>query len=754
MIERAFRFVLRHRVAVVVVVAVVTLASLASASRMVVASSIGGLFLGDVPAYYDYLERTKAFGNDEAFVVAYEHPDPASREALDQLRGAVDAIESWPEVARVTSLLDAVEVTGEGGSLSITPYEELATDLGGAEARRRLMADPRYVGAVMAEDGSAAAILIELTVDPLRPVEKGPLLVGETLDALEVAGFARSGLHRAGDPAVIAAVMDESYRSMSRLFPLSGLFLLFTVWLLFGRFTPAAMAMGIGLISVAWTVGFNSLLSREFSIFAALTPAIVLTVAFSDIVHLWSAYVLELRSGKAKEEAIVAVSREVGAACLLTSVTTGLGFLSLMAIPTPMSREMGMVLGFGVCVALLLAVTLVPVALSWMKTPDTDGSAVAQRWVDRLVDGCRRVSTQRPWWVLAGFALALVPIGWGAGQFGLEADFAQRFDEEHELRRDIRWLEDRFAGASTLEVFIEAREPGGLVKGDLLGRIAAFQDAMVEAEGVDRAYSAVDAVRAAEGALTGTQRVPTEPNAVSQRLLLLEMADSERTADMLAAWLDFDRTLMRIQLRTTVHGFLSTGELGDRLEAMGQEALGDVAEVEVTGLAYLLGASFNEMTEGQKNALILSFLLIAVMMAIGLRSVRVGALSMVPNMLPLAVLVAYAGVRWGDTDTDIMICCVMAIGIGVDDTIHFLMRYRVSRQAGMGTTDALDETFRFAGRGIVMTTVILCAGFAPFAISDYFTIDLLGTGLPMVLIVALIADLLLVPAAIAAFARD
>ena len=748
MIERIFRFVLRHRVAVLVFCAVVTLLSVLSASRMVIASSIGGLFLGDVPEYADYLEKAEAFGNDEAFVAAYEHPNPLDPAALESLRHAVETIEGWPDVASVTSLLDAVDIRSVDGALVVQPYADIAREVGGEEARRRLLADPRYAGTVLAEDGSAGAILVELAVDPLRPVERGPALVGATLNELEAAGFPRPGLHRAGDPAVIAEVMEQSYRNISRLFPLSIVALLAIVLLLFGRLAPALMAMGIGLISVVWTVGFNSLLAREFSIFAALVPAIVLTVAFSDIVHLWSAYIIELRDGKPKDEAIVAISHEVGAACLLTSATTGLGFLSLATVPTPLSRELGVVLGFGVCVALLLAVTLVPVALSWMKTPDLAGNARAHRWLDAVVEGCADLSTRHARAVLVFFLVLLVPLGIGASRFELEADFAQRFSEDNSLRVDQRWFEERFAGASTLEVFVAAKVPGGLMESELFGRVAAFQDELAALPSVDRAFSAVDAIRASHGALSGRPGLPTEPNAVPQHLLLLDLADSERAGKMLDSWLDFDRTQMRMQLRTTEHGFLATGIMGDRIEALAAERLGDVATVEVTGLAYLLGSSFNKITAGQRNALLLSFVLITVLMSLGLKSARIGVVSMLPNLLPLLALLAYAGYRWDTVDTDIFVVCIMAVGIGVDDTIHFLMRYRVESGRDVPRAEAVRRTFRYAGRGIVMTTVILCAGFLPFALSDYFTVNLLGTALPGVLIAALVADLLLVPAMI------
>ncbi len=745
MIERIFRFVLRHRVAVVVLCGLVTLASWGMASRMVIASSVGGLFLDDVPEYHQYLERARAFGNDEAFVVAYEHPAPMSAEAVGWLEQAVESIEAWPDVEAVHSLLDAVEIRSDDGALVVQPWTELVAE--DPATLDRLLADERYSGLFIAPDGSAAALVVELTVDPLRPVESGPLLVGDALDALASAGFAREGLHRAGYPAVVAEVMSESYKNVSRLFPLSAIALLLVVLLLFRRLAPALMAMGIGLISVSWTVGFNALITREFSIFAALVPAIVLTVAFSDIVHLWSAYLLELRSGKSKDQAIIAISGEVGAACLLTSATTGIGFLSLASVPTPMSRQLGVVLGFGVGVALLLAVTLVPIALSWMKTPEA-GEHRVDTFLDGVIGWCSDVSTKHARAVLVVFAILLVPLGMGAARFTLEADFAQRFDEDNSLRVDLRWFEERFAGASTIELFVDAASTGGLMDTELFGRVAGLQEAIEAMPEVDAVASPVDAIRTIHAALTtGMGALPTAPRAIPQYLLLLDMADAERSRTILESWFDFDRTSLRMQLRINVHGFLSMGHLGVRIAELAEERLGDDAQVTVTGLGFLLGWAFNGIVAGQQRALGLSFLVIALLMAIGLRSVRVGLISMVPNLLPLFALVAYAGFRWDQVDTDLMIVAVMAIGIGVDDTIHFLMRYRIESDR-LDVDEALSRTFGFAGRGIVMTTVILCVGFLPFALSDYFTINLLGTGLPGVLVTALIADLLLVPALI------
>jgi hypothetical protein len=161
---------------------------------------------------------------------------------------------------------------------------------------------------------------------------------------------------------------------------------------------------------------------------------------------------------------------------------------------------------------------------------------------------------------------------------------------------------------------------------------------------------------------------------------------------------------------------------------------------------YLLGDWLDDVVRGQRNGLLVSLAVIALMMVVALRSWRVGLLSMIPNVLPLLAIGGWIGWTWDQVDSDTLIPAILAIGIGVDDTIHFLVRYRVEAARSEDVRAALDRTFRFAGRAIVMTTVILVVGFAPFALSDYFTTRLFGTLLPLSLAVALLADLLLVPA--------
>ena len=512
MLRSAFTFVLDHRRLVLLVCVLISALAAASASRLVVASSIGQLFLDEEPRYPRYQELTREFGSDEFFLIAYDDASPLRSASLERLEQVRDRLLAWPEVERVHSLLDAVELRGVDGALEVRSYADAAREGDPGRAWQALLADPDYRGTLLASDGSGAAVLIELEVDPYRPAERGPALVGEALDAFVAAGYPRQDLHRAGFSAVVSEVMQQSVINMQRLFPLSALALLLTVLALFRRLAPALMAMGVALVAVLWTIGFSALLDRHFSIFTAMVPSAILTVAFSDIVHLWSAYLLELKRGASRREAILAISEEVGSACLLTSVTTFVGFLSLSAVPTPVSRLLGVTLGFGVGMALLLAVTLVPVLLSYMAVPDQRRDDPVQRWLDRTVRGAARLSTRRAGLVVAVFGLTLIPISYGVATFSMEADFAKRFPETSEFGLDQRYVSERYAGTTTVDVFIHAPEPGGLLPTERFASVAALQDALEALPEVDAVSSPVDLVRALHGALAPSESGSSPPS--------------------------------------------------------------------------------------------------------------------------------------------------------------------------------------------------------------------------------------------------
>jgi hypothetical protein len=747
--RRFLGFIIERRVWFLALTVLITLASGYSISRGVVASSVANLFLGESPAFQRYKERVRVFGNDELLIIGIEDEGLLTGEGLARLERAVERVRGLPDVAYVDSVLDVPRIRGEDGLITIESYVRALREgrEDAATLRRELAEDPLAGGLVISRDGRHGAVVVELTFDQDRPAERGPSIVEAVLRIFREAGYAPEQLHRTGYLAMLSEIMVQTVYSLTRLLPLVVIVLGGSVYLLFRRFWPVLITMGVSFIAAIWTMGFAVLLDRNINVLLAMVPAVVLIVSFSDVIHLCSAYLLELGRGEPKAEAVRKSGEDVGVACLYTSLTTFVGFVALSLVPTPVFRQLGLVLGFGVAVALLLAMTLTPI-LFWIlpaPRPWRRGvTSLVQDWLDRFLAGIDRLVCARPRLVAGVFLAAALIAAAGVAQLHIETEFTERLDEENSLRQDERFFQEHFAGATTLEAFIDAPPGRDLLDPEVFRAVAALESELAALPEVDSAVSLVDLMRLLHQELApeSAAELPGTREALAQYLLLLEM--SEHTE--LERFVDFDRRTMRLALRLNVGGVRSVYGVGQQAERIAARVLPAGMGFEATGLIHLLGQWLDDILVGQRNGLIFAFVTIALMMIVGLRSVRVGLWSMAPNVIPILFLGGYLGWCWENVDSDTIAIGMIAIGIGVDDTIHFLMRLRHEVSRSGSTVAALHDTFHFSGRAIVMTSVILVAGFSPFMLSDYFSTHIMGTLLPFALIAALVADLFLTPA--------
>ena len=745
------KLIIRYRILVLAAILLITAGFAAIASQGVIASSIGNLFFGDDhPEYRDYTQRIREFANDEVVIIAYDDPDFLTPTKLEKLQQIHKKIEAISDVGRVDSLINAQHTYAIDDTLYVEKYSD--------EIRRRpeekedilaaLKIDRLIRGLLVSESGQQSTVMIELEPDDTRPVERGPLVVREVFDIFEEGGHQRKDLHQVGLIATLSEIMVQSQYNLTRLFPVVCISLLIVLYIMFHRFWPVFITLVVSLLAVIWTVGFAVLLDRNINIFVTFAPAVILIVTTSDVIHLCSAYMLELSQGKAKAEAIFTSGREVGTACLMTSITTFLGFVSMSMVPVPAFRQIGLVLGFGVAVALLLAMTLAPILFWVMKKPVpwNDDVSRIQKLLTHSLSGIRRLPMKRPRVVCLVFGLVFALSVVGVMFLNIETDFNKRLAADNVIRIDEAYFNQHFVGANFLDVFIETPEADGVLDPNRYAKIARFQKELEKIPNINKVVSLVDLIDIIDGELhpgnKDKQPQPITRQLLAQYLLLFEMSGGQD----LDRFVDSDRRTLRMAVRLSDNRVRATYDVGHKIKALGSQILDDTSQVQATGLTFLMGMFLDDIFNGQRMGIIFAFLSILLLMIIWMKSVRIGLWSMIPNLLPILALGGYLGFFWEDVDSDTIAIAMIAIGIGVDDTIHFLMRlrYESARTADIG--EALKRTFHFTGRAIMITTIILVFGFAPFAMSDYFTIRIMGTLLPFALIVALLADLLLVPA--------
>ncbi len=748
---RYFDFVLRHRYGVLIACGIITAISLANISRAVIATSIGKLFLGESPAYQDYVARTELFGNDEILIIGIDATDILQPAQQERLQKAIDEIEEIPSVGRVESVLNAQHIWLRDDTLLVTRYAREAAEQPDRipDLLSAMQNDPLVKGLILSPSGNQSAVIVELKPDPERPVEEGPRLVQRVLHIFEEAGYPRIQLHQAGMLAVLSEIMSQTQYNLRALFPIVVVILFLTVWFLFRRFWPGVISVVVSGLAVVWTTGFAVLLDRQVDIIMSMVPAVIFIVSFSDVVHLCSAYLIELGNGMEKQLAIRKTARDVGRACFYTSITTFAGFLSLSLVPVPIFRKAGIIFSFGVASALLLAMTLTPIIFSLLRQPAPlrkGTTSFVHEALDRILERAKHTATGRPKLILLIATVVCLLSLIGLLHLKVETDFVQRLGIENPVRKDQQWFDKHFAGTNTVDMYIEAAQQDGLLDAGLFQRIARYQTELERMNSVDRGLSLVDLIKRIHMVINegepDVDSLPATRPALAQYLLLFEMGGGEDIDRLI----DFDRRTMRILLRLPSGGFRLAAATGSRGVALAKEILGNDVLVKPSGLYYLLGDWLDEILIGQQRGILVSLVLVTIMMTVALRSVRAGLWAMVPNILPLLVLGGYVGGIWDQVDSDTLMIVYVATGIAVDDTIHFLIRYKIEESRCASVDEAISKTFDFTGRAIIMTTIILVTGFLPFASSDYFTIHILGTLLPFCLILALLADLFLLPA--------
>ncbi|MFN7950647.1 MAG: MMPL family transporter [bacterium] len=755
--ERLIHRLLRHRAWVLLGLAVLTALFAAALPRAQVRSTLTGLFFDDDSEFVHFRKRALPFGTDEVLVVGFPAAAPLAADTITRLERAVRAVEDLPEVERVTSILDSTRVVADAEGAEIRRFVDEARRPGAdrLQLERELTLDRRSRGIVISPAGTDLAVLIELVDDEHRPAEAGPAFVRAVVDRFEGAGFERASLHLDGPVAVIGGLVDETYRNIYKLLPLSVLALAATGLVLFRRIFPIAITLAVSGIAVVWTFGAAIWVNPEVNIFLSIAPLFILVLGFSEVVHLSNAYLLELSAGRAKVDAIVASAAEVGEACLLTSATTVLGFASLALVPTPLMRSFGLTLAAGVGTTLVASLALTPIVLSYLPVPHTvaPGTRGHGGLVGRIITFCDGLTSRHPRAVIGGFAVILAIAAVGFIGVRVDTSFMDRFSPSSRLRRDHAYFTERFAGTDYVTVLLDTPARDGWVDPERVQALAAYVTTLEREAGVDRALSLVDLLDGLDRAIRpeiprptadrGFGPMPASREAIAQYLLLHEMGASP--ADV-ARLLDTERRTTQVLLRVEGLPLRALNELGKRAASLAPSYFGDSVHVQVGGVFFFLGGWLDNMVIGQTRGLVFSILTISVVVAIGLRSVRTGLGAMIPNLLPLCFLGGWLGHTYDAVDSDAMVVMMIALGIADDDTIHFITRLREEAHRATTVAEAVSRTFHYSGRAIITTALILVVGFLPLATSDYLSIRMLGTYLPGTIFVAVLTEVFVTPA--------
>lgn len=534
----------------------------------------------------------------------------------------------------------------------------------------------------------------------------------------------------------------------AKLPPLSLLVALCALFLCF-RWLPGTLLSGlVVIVTVAVTAGGMALVGERINILTQTLPTIIIIIGLSDSVHFLNRFADEARSCSAME-ATRRAFRTMVVACFLTSVTTAVGLGSLGVARTGVVRRFGLTGAIGVLIAYGVTMTLVPAAIARMK-PNQRSAMSEEGRLERSMVGLTRAVIARPWLVLAICLLALGGAVAGLTHLTVDARLMEYFDEDHEVVQTTSLIEREFSGILPFEVSLSSSREGRFDEPDVLNALQGLRDWALTQPGVLTATSYSDLLHEAWVAYTGDPSKRTELFSSVRQVAALASLLESGNPNPIEPFVSLNRRRTRLNIQLADIGANATQAFGDRLSLELEERFEGLQDVQVafSGDAHDMSEGMTAVISDMLSSVATAFSVIFVMMFLVFRSLRMGLLSIPPNLIPLLVTMGYMGLRGIELNTVSLVIFSLGLGLAVDDTIHILHRFREETRAGYDKDEALLRTARSSGRAIVVTSFILIAGFLVLGFSSFLPIRRFGELASVLVAGCLLADVLMFPALI------
>lgn len=769
-----------HRWWVVLLSVLLLAGSLGLASGAHVDASYEAYFDPRDPTYQYYEQFRDDFGSDEICYILYDASDREhgvfDYEVMRTILRLTEVLEDEvPFIYEVTSLASAerIEGTEEGVDIRALRDDFPATQEELLALREYYLGEPLFVGGLVSKDARYGAIIIEMdrsSTDPLDEIRLDPEggdglenlypqvtdnAIREILARSEFAGLT---FHHSGDVPWNAiynvVIAEESIVLGAATAGVIALVLLFFFRSFVGVVAPTVVVQ----LSVIATVAFIAVVGWKLDLSFSSIPTLITAIGVAHAVHILSEFRVRFAETGDRREALVQTLYLVGTPCMLTSVTTAIGFGAMGFVPIKSIAHMGVYSAFGVIACFLLSLTLLLSFLSLgqraplpSKAQRREPYAKGGRVMSAVLAGTAGfvVRERRP--ILAAYGALLIFSLAGITRLTVDANWLNDFYDDLPLKKSTIYIDEIMGGITNLVLLFQAGEPEGIKEPAALAEVARLQAWADEQDLVRKTYSPVDILKDLNQSFHAEDptfySLPETRDLVAQYLLLYEGAGGTEAQQYLSH--DFQRARLELRLRLAMTS--ETVKLVQSLEEELAEHPVEVTTLSVTGIGALWLKLLDHLVTSQIRGFLLAFSAIAVLMCFVFRSLSTGIISMMPNLSPILLTLGVMGWCWIDLDYSKAAVAAVALGIAVDDTIHLVSRCRYEFQRCGNYAEALRAALADVGRALLITSIALVLGFLVLLGSILQSQATQGLLLATTILTALVADFLLMPALLLTF---
>lgn len=743
MSNKLIKVILNHPKVILSILAAITLVLGTFLPKVKMDFSIEQLFSQNDPVINRFLNFREEFdGVDNRIFLLYESDDPFSYKNLELNKKMVYAFENIEGVSKVTSLTN-IELFTEGGEYLLSPvYENIPKSIDSLNiAKERILSSDLLKNYLISEDGKVAAILIEVS-DSFNEHESRESIVKQ-IDELQLG--TDWTWHQTGLPIIRTRYVQYMIAdNITFLIPvLSMLILLLS--LLFRSLVGLVLPLIVVLLTIIWTLGFMTATGITINIISYIIPTLLMVVGISDSVHFLVKYYKTLHLLGDKREALTQSLQKIGTAIFLTSITTAIGFGALSMVNIEIVKEFGIFTAMGVFFAFIITVLFIPSTLMLLgKTPKTKLEAYSRGYRVKIVKKLITIVRGHPKKIIfTGITITIIGF-FGALQINPHSKLLDDLRPGNTLLEDMRLAEDRMGSVLPVEIIITVDENENFQDIQDVA-VISFTDELAsyisKIPEIGKVVSVSDYLKAINQAMNDGDKsfyqVPLSREIISQYMLLY---DSEFNS-----LINSDLTKLRIASQIKDIDSRRSAEIEKELNTYIASVIPEGITAEVTGTAFLALRTNNYLVKNLLGSFLVALIIITFLMIVLFRSVKMAFISILPNIIPMMVMAAVLGFLQIPLRPATAMTFAVAFGIAVDDTLHYLIRYRMELSK-QHYRQANDSTMLGTGIAMMSTTAILSAGFLVLILSQFTPTVEFGMLSVITIVTALIGDLTFLPA--------
>jgi len=707
---------IRHpRLTLLVILSISVVFTVVIMSRSRMETDLDKYMPQDHPAFV-YSDQAEAWFNiQDTIIIAIENREGIYQTGtFDKIKRLTQALQKMPEIRAedVTSLYTADNIVGTDDGLDVTPF--FKTPPREAEMLQRIReavkGNDMVNGRLVSFDETVTVIIAGIKDDVFsQDFYHRILTMVKDFEGPET-------LHVAGRPIVEGTMAYLSPKDMQRMVPIVILVIVIVLLTITSSFKSTLWTLLVVVISTIWTFGLMAAVSIPIYAVSTMIPVMLIAIGVADGIHLFNHLQLHLQHHPEtdRKSATRGMLEELWKPVVMTSVTTAVGFVSLMSSQVYPIKYFGIFTAFGVMSAMLLSLVLIPAGImafdlpGWKRKIAKSSKTAAPIFSYWFAD--RVMKHQRP--VIATTLIVVALSVSGIGRVWIDSSFLDKFEKDSEIVLTDQFINAHFGGTSTLNVILEATDEGTFKHPDVLKLIDRVQTEIEKLPEVGNSFSLADYLKRMNKVMHADEQtwnlVPESDELIAQYLLLYEMSGDPANLLKLVDY-PYRRANLTFQLNSDTSIALNRAIEAVESHRSAFQKMG--IEVRYAGAGYKALVFTDLILEGQLISLLMSIALIVLLLSVMFRNLRVGLIGSIPILITAAISFGLMGLLAIPLSTTTALISSIAVGIGIDYAVHFIERYRLSAQTSADPQQTIRQTMHHSGRAITFNALVVIAGF-------------------------------------------